>query len=154
MRRSATAVPRPAVHRVAYCLAVRRYAARPPAVEECAYAPTRPAGCPGGRQPGGATRGAGERSLSRLTDAKKSLFAPGARWLVSTDLALLLGAANVASLKPGSWRSYASSRHVIHELTPTITIMAGTCCLCVAELLRVAVVLAASLREAVKGQRL
>ena len=45
--------------------------------------------------------------------AKKSLFAPDARWLVSTDLALLPGAANVASLKPGSWRSYAVSCLVI-----------------------------------------
>ena len=58
MRRSAAAVPRPAVHRAAYCLPARRCIARPPAVEECADAPTRPAGCPGSHKPGGATRGA------------------------------------------------------------------------------------------------
>ena len=73
MRRSVAAVPRPAVHRVAYSLAVRYCAARPPVVEECADAPIRPAGCLGGRQPGGATRGVGERSLSRLTELREKV---------------------------------------------------------------------------------
>ena len=81
MRRSAVAVPRPAVRRAAYCLAVRRCAARPPAVEECADAPIRPARCPGGRQPGGATRGAGERSLSRLTERRKKVAVRARRTL-------------------------------------------------------------------------
>ena len=92
------------------------------------------------------------RCRGRQRGAKKSLFAPGARWLVSTGLALLPGAANVASLKPGRWRSCASSRLVNLEFTRTCTIMAGTCCLCVAAILRVAVVLAASLPVAVKGR--
>ena len=81
MRRSAGAVPRPAVHRAAYCLPVRRCAARPPAVEECADAPTRPAGCPGGRQPGGATRGAGEHSLSRQTERREKVAVRARRTL-------------------------------------------------------------------------
>ena len=73
MRRSATAVPRPAIHRVAYCFPTRRCAARPPAVEECKDVPTRPAGCPRGHQPWGTTRGMGEHSLSRhLGVARKS----------------------------------------------------------------------------------
>ena len=73
MRRSAAAVPRPAVRRAAYCLAVRRYAARAPAEEECADAPTSPAGYIGGHQPGGATRGAGERSLLRQTERREKV---------------------------------------------------------------------------------
>ena len=113
MRRSAAAVPRPVVRRAAYCLAVRRCAARPPVVQECTDAPTSPAGCPGGHQPWGATRGRGSaRCRGRRRGAKKSLFAPGARWLVSTGLALLPGAANAASLKPRRGRSCALSRLV------------------------------------------
>ena len=66
MARSRPSAP-PAVHRAAYSAPLRC------AVEECTDAPTRPAGCPGGRQPGVWTRGAGERSLSRQDGgAKKS----------------------------------------------------------------------------------
>ena len=93
------------------------------------------------------------RGRGRMRGAKKSLFAPHARWLVSTDLSLLPGAANAASLKPGRWRSCALSRLVILEFTPTCAVTAGTCCLCMVVLLSVAVVLAASLPEAVKGRR-
>ena len=153
MRRSAAAVPRPAVRRAAYCLAVRRCAARPPAEEECTDAPTRPAFCPvvtnlGERR---AARGSA-RCRGRPRGAKKSLFAPGVRWLVSTDPSLLPGAANAASRKPGRRRSCVSSRLVIHDFMRICTILAGTRCLCMVALLRVAVVLAASLPEAVKGR--
>ena len=92
------------------------------------------------------------RCRGRRRGVKKSLFAPDARWLVSTDLALLPGAANVASLKPGRWRSCALSRLVTHEFTQSCAVMAGTCSLCVAALQRVAVVLAALLPEALKGR--
>ena len=130
-----------------------RCAARPPAVEECTDTPASPAGCPGGRQPGGATRGAGSAPYrGRRRGAKKSLFAPGARWLVFTDLVLLPGAANAASQRPERWRSCASSHLVVYEFTQTCAVMAGTCCLCVAALLRVAIVPAASLPVAVKGR--
>ena len=54
------------------------------------------------------------RCRGRRRGAKKLLFAPDARWLVSTDLTLLPGAANTASLKPRRGRSCASSRLVIH----------------------------------------
>ena len=79
MRRSAVAVPRPVVHRTD--LTARCCAARAPAVEECTDAPTSSAGCPGGRQPGEATRGAGERSLSRQTERRKKVVVRARRTL-------------------------------------------------------------------------
>ena len=81
MRRSAAAVLRPAVHREAYCLYLFRCAARPPAVEECTDAPTNSAGCLGGRQPGGASRGAGERSLSQQTEWREKVAVRAGRTL-------------------------------------------------------------------------
>ena len=81
MRRSAAAVPRPAIRCVVYCLPARRCVARSPAVEDCADAPIRLAGCPGGRQPGGATRGVGERSLSRLTERREKVAVRATRTL-------------------------------------------------------------------------
>ena len=49
------------------------------------------------------------RCRGRRRGAKKSLFAPDARWPVSTDLSLLPGAANAASLQFKRLRSCASS---------------------------------------------
>ena len=153
MRRSAAAVPRPAVRRAAYCLPARRCAARAPAVEECADALTRPAGCPGGRQPGGATRGAGERSLSRQTERREKVAVRARRALAGVHEPRV-AARRCQRGQPEAQRrwSYALSRLVILEFTRTYAVIAGTCCLCMAALLRVAVVLAASLPKAVKGR--
>ena len=85
------------------------------------------------------------RCRGRRRGAKKLRFAPDTRWLVSTDLSLLPGAANAASLKPGRWWSCASSRLVIHDFTQTCAVLVGTIRLCVAVLLRMAVFLAVSL---------
>ena len=71
MRRSAAAVPRLLFAARLTALTARRCAARAPAVDKCADAPTSPAGCLGGHEPGGATRGAGERSLSRETERRE-----------------------------------------------------------------------------------
>ena len=131
------------------CYAPLRCAARPPAVEDCADAPTSPAGCPGGRQPWGATRGAGKRSLSWHGEARKSRCSRRAHagWCPRTSRCC-----PALPTWPAESRSYASSRLVIHKFTRTCTIMTGTCCLCMAAILRVAAVLASSLPDAVKGR--